>query len=550
MNKFFQHVYMILCVGASSLSYGMEIAHHKEEQKITAQTNKANNLLTRAIDEGNLQKTQEAFAQGAEADGHGTYSDTDFAASDWTPLMDAVAELKNTLVQAQSAINQTGWFPGWFGTGAEGWFGSSAVAAIKNRYKPKIEGLAAIIKLLISRSKNLEYADYKGNTAGSICECACRLLESKTLYPPFQPRKPAQEYIDILRELQQQLPNVVFDLNNHSKAKPAKEYKQDKEFEAINADKPPIIYHEGYNVRAWGLQKFHPFDTEKYGKIAGRLKKNFVKNFYLPEPVTDDDLALVQTKEYIASLNNLSTIAEIAELDALAYLSISTLKSILLDPVRLAAGGTILGAELALKYGWAVNLSGGYHHAKSDRPVPGGFCFINDSVIAAKKVLNKDPNAIILIVDLDAHQGNGNAQAVLHESRIALFDVYNEDTWPGDVQKRINFDYPIPAKTKDYAYLNLVRSELTKAIDRVRPTLIIYNAGTDPLEGDPLGSLSLSKQGIWDRDEFVVGEAVRRKIPILMVLSGGYHPSESINTISGSIINLWHKIFNNSTKQK
>ena len=231
-------------------------------------------------------------------------------------------------------------------------------------------------------------------------------------------------------------------------------------------------------------------------------------------PVSDADLALVHCNEYVTSLQNSATIGILADMDSLGRLPNSFVKKVLLDPVKLATGGTILATELAREYGWSINIAGGYHHAKS-RELVRGFCLINDICIAAKKILMKDPEAKILIVDLDAHQGNGHEEIAAEDKRIAIVDFYNADTWPGDYpcQKRINFDYPLKAHTKDAEYLNLLKQELPKVIDIVKPTLIIYNAGTDIFEKDPLGMLSISRQGIIERDQFVFKEAIGRKIP-------------------------------------
>ena len=210
----------------------------------------------------------------------------------------------------------------------------------------------------------------------------------------------------------------------------------------------------------------------------------------------------------------------------------------------MATGGTIIGADLALEYGWAINLSGGYHHAKRAEPVAGGFCIINDICIAARKVLMKHPNYRILIVDLDAHQGNGHEDVAETEKQIAIFDVYNGKTWPGDFacQERINYNFPVDGrKTDDKAYLTLLAKELPKAIDTVKPDLIIYNAGTDVYYEDPIGCMALTKQGIINRDEMVFTHALTRNIPILMVLSGGYH-AQSYAIISASVENIWKKL--------
>src|SRR3989338_4264328 len=174
-----------------------------------------------------------------------------------------------------------------------------------------------------------------------------------------------------------------------------------------NTDKLPIVYSKHYDISLFGLEKFHPFDTQKYGKVYRYLvnKVGINKNrFYTPEIVSEEDLLSVHTPEYLYSLKESKNVARIAELGILAKIPNIILQHKLLKPMRYATGGTILGCDLALEHGWAINLSGGYHHAKADSG--GGFCFFADVPIAVYKLLKNNPNLSIMIIDLDAHQGN------------------------------------------------------------------------------------------------------------------------------------------------
>lgn len=154
------------------------------------------------------------------------------------------------------------------------------------------------------------------------------------------------------------------------------------------------------------------------------------------------------------------------------------------------------------------------------------------------------PHFRILVVDLDAHQGNGVTQIARNQKNIFIFDMYNGDTWPGDFveKERIDFDYPLKAYMKDEEYLSLLAKELPKAIDSVKPDLIIYNAGTDIYFKDTIGALGITAQGITKRDEIVFENALNRNIPITMVFSGGYH-TDSALIISESLKNLFNKLF-------
>ncbi len=530
---------IFLVVSISFDSYAMEAV---KELSSSFQATGATLKLIDGIKEARVIQVKEAVAEGADINFHNTVTDEDLGVTDWTPLMEAVGQLKSVLVAAQSAINTAGWFGGWLGAGAAG--------RVKERYKDEINALCEIIELLLADARlKPDYTDHKGRSAATLCAGCYDLLHSKTLCPSYKARLPEKEYVDKLYKISSLLPPAAPLAERSQATANCISFCQETLFEIVNPQKPPIVFHSEYDIRAYGFQKLHDFDTEKYGKIAAVLKQSFVKNFYEPASVSQEDLKRVHTDDYLASLDSSLTLALIAKFNVLSYCSNSFAQSAILEPVKLATGGTILAAQLALKYGWAINLSGGYHHAKSDKPVVGGFCFINDSLVAAQKVLAERPNYRVLIVDLGAHQGNGNAEIAEKDGRIGLFDMYNKDTWPGDVQKRINFDYPLPAGTKYAEYLTMVKAELPKAINRVRPNLIIYNAGTDLLEGDLRGAFSLTKGAIIERDEFVFTQALERRIPILMVLSGGYHPTEGINTITESITNLWNKLLSSTCKK-
>lgn len=305
------------------------------------------------------------------------------------------------------------------------------------------------------------------------------------------------------------------------------------------------MYDPGYNISVlFGAEQWvHPFDTQKYGKIYASLCKTFGLNknsFYLPQPVTDKELTEIHTQAYLDALNNSNVVAHGAEVALLSYMPNWFLQWRILKPMKLAVGGTLLATKLAEKYGWAINLSGGYHHAKANNAE--GFCFFNDISLAAKRFLDKNPNGKVMIVDLDAHQGNGHESIAMNEPRISIFDVYNGAIYPHDqiARARINYDFPQGHRLNDQNYLKLVQEKLAKAIDEAKPDLIIYNAGTDIYAQDPLGRMQITKNGIIDRDEEVFKQATDKNIPIVMLLSGGY-TSESAQIVADSIKNLANK---------
>jgi histone deacetylase 11 len=309
-------------------------------------------------------------------------------------------------------------------------------------------------------------------------------------------------------------------------------------------EKLPIVYGDDYNISFYGLQRIlHSFDSEKYGKVHGRLKELGIKpeQFHKPEMVSDVDLLKVHTAEYLASLNNSATIAKITEVPLLSYMPNVLVRWKVLNPMKYATQGTVDAVDLAQKSGWAINLSGGYHHAKKGNGE--GFCVYADISLAIKK----NPNMKVMIVDLDAHQGNGCSTYVKDGDLpgVVIFDVHNKNVYPNGHDKKaqvgVAYNHPITFHTTDEEYLALVKNALGKAIKHEKPDLIIYNAGTDPLSGDPVGGLNISKEGLIERDALVYNHALSHKIPIVQVLSGGY-TQESHGVISASIENIFKNV--------
>lgn len=309
--------------------------------------------------------------------------------------------------------------------------------------------------------------------------------------------------------------------------------------------KLPIVFHPKYDIGLFGLENRHPFDSKKYGKVFKFLQEKGMiagDNYFQPEEkASDETLLWVHTADYLKSLKQSSTVAKIAELWFLKALPNFILQSNFLNPMRWATAGTMLAVDLAMEYGWAINLSGGYHHAKSDRS--SGFCFFADINLAAQKAFRDYPKVIkVMVVDLDAHQGNGFEAIFEDDPRVDVFDMYNGEIYPMDLAaaRYITWKFPLKLGTGEIDYISILQKNLPAAIAKSQPDLIIYNAGTDPYEKDPLGGLRISAAGLVLRDEFVFTQARSNRIPIMMVLSGGYHP-DSASIIGSSINNLWKK---------
>eukprot|EP00918_Siedleckia_nematoides_P054872 GHVU01119816.1.p1 GENE.GHVU01119816.1~~GHVU01119816.1.p1 ORF type:complete len:319 (-),score=29.22 GHVU01119816.1:282-1127(-) len=200
--------------------------------------------------------------------------------------------------------------------------------------------------------------------------------------------------------------------------------------------------------------------------------------------------------------------------------------------------GTILATQLAVDHGWAINIGGGFHHSSSNEG--GGFCVYADISLAIKYLFENRPQIKkAMIIDLDAHQGNGHERDFAKDDRVYIMDVYNRRIYPRDIEAKrsIKRKVEILPNTKDEEFLGLVVKHVREVLEEFKPDIVVYNAGTDIMEGDPLGDLSISPEGIIERDEIVFKETRKRQIPIVMVTSGGYQ-METARVIANSILNL------------
>ena len=187
--------------------------------------------------------------------------------------------------------------------------------------------------------------------------------------------------------------------------------------------------------------------------------------------------------------------------------------------VRHTNGGTWLAAQLAMKHGYAANSAAGSHHALYDTGA--GYCVFNDLAVTANRLIAEGDAHRVLVVDLDVHQGDGTASLTAGREDIVTFSMHADKNFP--VRKaRSDLDVALPDGMEDEAYLAELESHLPRLLDRVKPDIVLYQAGVDPHRDDRLGRLGLTDEGLRARDRFVVGQARRRGIPIASALGGGY----------------------------
>lgn len=274
----------------------------------------------------------------------------------------------------------------------------------------------------------------------------------------------------------------------------------------------PFVYSDDYWMLDVGK---HVFPIKKYRALYERIILLGAKkeNFILPEPASDEDVLLVHSPRYVKKLKTASlSSAEIAMLELPFSLE-------LVHFAWLMTGGTILTARLALERGLAVHIGGGFHHAFHDHGE--GFCVLNDVAIAVEAIKKDGAARRIMVVDCDLHQGNGTAHILSGKDYVFTFSIHQMDLYPSK-KPLSSVDVGLWSGDGDEKYLAALHEHFPRLYQEYKPDLVFYLAGADPFEKDVLGGLRLTKDGLRQRDLIVMGEARRLRLPVAVVLAGGY----------------------------
>ena len=260
----------------------------------------------------------------------------------------------------------------------------------------------------------------------------------------------------------------------------------------------------------------HRFPMQKFRLLVDYLIEQGIastNNLHRPGQVRRDVLELAHCPDYLQRFmeGELSD-KEVRRL-GLPW-SEGLLKRSLISP-----NGTLLTAVLALNNGLACHLAGGTHHAHRD--FGSGYCAINDLAVTALCLLRQGKIKRVLIFDCDVHQGDGTARILAETSEVFTCSIHCEKNFP-QRKASSDLDVNVPPNTHDEEYLQILESTLKIALERSKPDLLIYDAGVDVYEHDPLGMLNVSLEGIRQRDAYVLETAFSLGIPIATVIGGGY----------------------------
>ena len=301
-----------------------------------------------------------------------------------------------------------------------------------------------------------------------------------------------------------------------------------------------LVYSDDYYLPIGA----HVFQSEKYRRIRNRLLESGVvelSDFVTPQPASDQDVLLVHTPQYVHKLKT-GTLSARDELEMEIPYSPELVRAF-----WLAAGGSILAADYALKDRVAFNIGGGFHHAFPDHGE--GFCMIHDVAIAIRRMQRDQKVTRAMTVDCDVHQGNGTAVIFAgmrapgrplpstsaptlnpsgpakirnaHAGDVFTISLHQENNYP-EWKPPSSIDVDLPDGIGDDDYLAWLDNALSSGLRQFEPELICYVAGADPYREDQLGGLSLTIEGLKRRDELVFRVARARDIPVMVTFAGGY----------------------------
>ncbi len=265
------------------------------------------------------------------------------------------------------------------------------------------------------------------------------------------------------------------------------------------------------------LPEGHRFPMEKYSRLRRRaaFDPEMAAGLTAAPAATDQEILLVHCAAYLGRVveGTLSS-QEIRRIGFPWSVQMA-------ERSRRSGGATIAACRSALSEGVAASLAGGTHHAFRDRGE--GFCVFNDSAIAIRALQAEGRVKRVMIVDCDVHQGNGSAAIFAGDDSVYTFSIHAARNFPFH-KETSDLDVALDDLTGDADYLDALSAALEMALRGFHPDLAIYLAGADPFEGDRLGRLAMTKNGLMERDQLVLERLGGAGIPVAVTMGGGYAP--------------------------
>ena len=270
------------------------------------------------------------------------------------------------------------------------------------------------------------------------------------------------------------------------------------------------------------LPQGHRFPMAKYRMLRDALSAQLPGVRLVEAPsASDGELAYAHTPAYITAISDGSVPTSVMREIGFPW------SEAMAQRARRSVGATVAAARVAMAEGFAANLAGGTHHAYADKG--GGFCVYNDIAVTARVMQaewGRSPAGSraplqVAVVDLDVHQGNGTAHIFRADPSVFTLSIHGEKNFPFRKEDS-TLDIALPDGCTDGPYLEALEQALLTLESQFSPGLVIYLAGADPFEGDRLGRLKLTTDGLLTRDRLVFDWCFARRIPVVFVMGGGY----------------------------
>jgi acetoin utilization deacetylase AcuC-like enzyme len=259
----------------------------------------------------------------------------------------------------------------------------------------------------------------------------------------------------------------------------------------------------------------HRFPGMKYGMLKAKLIEEQIvgPSMLQASPLCErDDLLLAHSEEFVERFES-GSLSE-SDMRRIGF----PWSEFYVKRCRATVGGAIASLESAMKTGLSGQLAGGTHHAHFD--FGSGYCTYNDQAVVALKALDQVWAKRVAIIDLDVHQGDGTAAILGRNPQCFVLSVHGKKNFPFRKQTS-DLDIELEDGTSDKDYIDKVKQGL-EAVWDFQPEVVLYQAGVDILEHDKLGRLSVSFQGLFQRDFEVLSGCKKRGVPVSMAIGGGY----------------------------
>lgn len=259
----------------------------------------------------------------------------------------------------------------------------------------------------------------------------------------------------------------------------------------------------------------HRFPARKYRLLRERIVGQRLLGSWdlAPSPLASPaELERAHSADYVQAVLDGTLARDIQRRIGLPWSETLALRS------RATVGGSLAAARRAFQDGLSGQLAGGTHHAHRD--FGSGYCVFNDLAVAALTLLGEGIVERVAVIDLDVHQGDGNAALLAGHPGTFVLSLHGERNFPFR-KVPSDLDVGLPDGTDDRAYLHALAGALD-AVAAFRPDLVLYLSGVDPLRSDTLGRLGLTFEGLAERDRLVLEFCRRRAVPVSIATGGGY----------------------------